>query len=310
MRVRRTHCGRPAFKDRLKSEYHSTPLTKTSNYYFTGEKNYKPVIYRAPPPEPPEPAVQELIRKRRIEDAADPALYNPRAHGHNQFTPKDMMVKHGAPTFSRKKTKGKDIEMLATLKYQTPRMQMEKRLFAESGSRKSTSKAGSVWSRGNSVATHLSKAIAPMASPAIPTVEAAEHASVSSSRHQDRDESDSDMEIFPKADATPQRRVSTPAVTVASAVDIPRQMGYIDRRMHEQAVASKIMNAVQNRDDVVRIANELAEANVAIADQAKEIERLKKALKETRPAVQDVEGIVDEYDRVTEDMQGNGESMA
>ncbi|CZT25164.1 uncharacterized protein RCC_10893 [Ramularia collo-cygni] len=313
IRARRTHRGRPAIKDPLTSEYHSAPLTNTSKYHFTGEKDYKPVIYRVPPPTPSEPTVEEIIRKRKAEDAADLTLYNARGHGHNQHTPRDMMVKFGAPTFSRKKPKGENHQMLAKLKAMAPNTKGKFVPNAESaygGSRAWSIQPKSMMvSHGKSVQV---KSDAPSETNIVATAsEAIKRASASPPRLQnEQDDSESDGELFPQPGPNPDGRVPTPARSVAASLDIPRQMGYIDRRMHEKALAAKTVNAVQNQEDIKLIANELAEANVALGDQAKEIERLKRALEETQSVVLDLQGVIEEQDRVIGDMQGDDGSGA
>lgn len=310
IRARRTHCGRPAIKDPLVPEYHTTPITKTANYTFTGEKDYKPVFYRLLPAEPSEPSVEALDRKRKIEEAKDPLMYNPRGHGHNQYTPKDIMVKHGAASFGRKKPREEENEMLAKLKSLAPNAMVKDKLIPRASFGDGSSRAGSRRSRSKTVASGMSSlpmkaTAAPEADDAMPATQAEYGVPeyglpTSAENNQDKeDDSDSDMEFFPKP-AQPSRPISTPTPTAASALTIPRQMGYIERRVREQALAKELMNAVQNQDDVVRITNELAEANVAIADQAREIERLTRSLEQTQAAVRDLQGVLD-------DMQGDGD---
>ena len=110
IRARRAHRGRPAIRDPEadgEEKYHLTVLgAKRERYVFHGEYNFTPVVYCLP-----QPPVKELeeSRKRKApslekedgtQDGADEE-YNPRAHGHNQFTPRDQMVKYGAPSFAR-----------------------------------------------------------------------------------------------------------------------------------------------------------------------------------------------------------------
>lgn len=114
IRARRPHRGRAAIKNEDASgdaRYYATTagtVKQPHTYYFKGEKDYEPFNYRYEPPVD----LAELKRKR----PASPEPYNPRAHGHNQYTPKDMLVKYGAPTFSRKEKPlwKKQVEALAT----------------------------------------------------------------------------------------------------------------------------------------------------------------------------------------------------
>lgn len=310
VRARRTHCGRPAIRNHATSEVHSAPVTKTTNYYFTGEKDYRPVVYRIPPLPRPEPTVEALIRKRKAEDAADPTLYNPRAHGHNQWTPKDMMVKHGAPTFSRKNSGENNLDSLASLKSQAPGMGIEKRLYTEGTGRQGISRPGSARSAGSeSVASHPSKDVFPLpdvtnslfeatgeqiesvTNGAVPAFKASGQGSEDSlQNHNEVDKSDLDEEPFRKFAASPHPRIRKSFVTAVAALEAPQQIGYVDRHVHEKAPASDISKTAQNQDDVVRISGELAEANVAIVDQAREIEKLRKALDDSQSLIQSIAG--------------------
>lgn len=56
-------------------------------------------------------------------------------------------------------------------------------------------------------------------------------------------------------------------------------MGYNERRAFEQKLTARIQAGIKNDDDVKRVASELSKANVKMAQQAQEIEHLKKALK-------------------------------
>lgn len=102
VRTRRPHRGRPAIKDDSAEgdqKYHST-LTASGKetYPFTGEKDFQPIFYRY------EPQPQWKPKRKRMPSPTSEE-YNPRGHGHNQYTPKDMLVKNGAATFSLKEKK-------------------------------------------------------------------------------------------------------------------------------------------------------------------------------------------------------------
>lgn len=104
LRARRAHRGRPAIKDTNVNGDAKYQSTVTANgketYFFTGEKDFQPIFYRyeAPKEEP-----KKSKRKRMPSPTSEE--YNPRGHGHNQYTPKDMMVKNGAASFSLKEKK-------------------------------------------------------------------------------------------------------------------------------------------------------------------------------------------------------------
>ncbi|KAK5174009.1 uncharacterized protein LTR77_001089 [Saxophila tyrrhenica] len=96
LRARRPHRGRGAIRDPNGAgdqKYHSTTIgSKGDRYFFTGEKDYKPIVYQTDdpklavdifkPPQRPIPLKTELASNK---------------HGHNQFTPRNEMVRYGAP---------------------------------------------------------------------------------------------------------------------------------------------------------------------------------------------------------------------
>lgn len=104
IRTRRTHRGRPAIRD-LNAEgdaKYQTGATGSGKgpYVLCGEPGYQAVLYRY---EPPETKAKKLKRKRMPSPTSEE--YNPRGHGHNQYTPRDMLVRNGATSFSLKKKK-------------------------------------------------------------------------------------------------------------------------------------------------------------------------------------------------------------
>lgn len=114
VRRQRIRIGRPAIKDANadgndKFEHTVCGGKAVGLYYFSGTANYQPVHYRLLP-RAPDPSLAELSeaakKKRRIDamlDAEEAA--NPHAHGHNQYTPKDMLTKYGAPSTAKPKVK-------------------------------------------------------------------------------------------------------------------------------------------------------------------------------------------------------------
>lgn len=99
VRARRGHRGRSAIGDENApgvDKYHFTTVgTAKRRYYFTGERDYTPFVYRTTDPtlaiapfKPKKRGLPSPLRKRALPD---------NKHGHNQFTPKDQMVKYGAP---------------------------------------------------------------------------------------------------------------------------------------------------------------------------------------------------------------------
>lgn len=245
-----------------------------------------------------------MKRRQKAEEAADPSLINRRAHGHNQHTPPDVLVKNGAPSLSIKNVKTPGEETLAVMKAEG-----RKRKYLEGSSRDSSE---TILARKKAKAEFGARAEGKTAYEvnAFPDTGAdgRAHASPNPNQTQDGEEdSGSDEMLFPKETARPRRRVSTPASTAAKVLDIPRQMGYIERRKHEEALALETVDAVKTQDDVLRISKELAEANVLISDQRMEIETLRKALKdkvkEMNDRVKELQGVIDEQELAMEDIQ-------
>ncbi|KAK0261144.1 hypothetical protein B0A54_07943 [Friedmanniomyces endolithicus] len=111
IRHRRPHRGRAAIKD-LNAvgdlKYHfALHGHRKERYYFTGAKDYKPIIYRFELPPAPAPTEAEQSNKRKA-SPAETEPENPRKHGHNQHTPKDQMVKYGAPSMNKGRLRYRD----------------------------------------------------------------------------------------------------------------------------------------------------------------------------------------------------------
>jgi hypothetical protein len=99
IRVRRPHRGRGAVGDADAPGDDRFQFVniggKGDKYYFTGEKNYKPIIYQT---KDQALAIQAFKPAKRGPPSPPPKKALPaNKHGHNQFTPKDKMVKYGAP---------------------------------------------------------------------------------------------------------------------------------------------------------------------------------------------------------------------
>ncbi|KAK1073566.1 hypothetical protein LTR12_007227 [Friedmanniomyces endolithicus] len=105
IRHRRPHRGRAAIKDpnavgELKFHF-ALHGHRKERYYFTGAKDYKPIIYRIELPAAPAELLEPSNKRKASPAETEPE--NPRKHGHNQHTPKDQMVKYGAPSMNRGK---------------------------------------------------------------------------------------------------------------------------------------------------------------------------------------------------------------
>ena len=99
VRYRRPHRGRGAIGDPDATgddRYHFTKVgQKGGKYYFTGFPGYKAIIYQTTDPnfalKPFQPKKKRQLSPPRKKELR----WN--QHGHNQFTPKDQLVKYGAP---------------------------------------------------------------------------------------------------------------------------------------------------------------------------------------------------------------------
>ncbi|RMY76300.1 hypothetical protein D0863_02045 [Hortaea werneckii] len=99
IRARRPHRGRNAISNPNATgdeKYFSTEVgMRGEKYYFTGEKNYTPIAYHTPPANA---AIEVQVSKRKAASPLPEEPKDPRKHGHNQYTPKDQLVKYGAPS--------------------------------------------------------------------------------------------------------------------------------------------------------------------------------------------------------------------
>ncbi|KAI6847953.1 hypothetical protein KC332_g14020 [Hortaea werneckii] len=104
IRARRPHRGRSAISNPNATgdeKYFSTEVgMRGEKYYFTGEKNYTPIAYHTPPANE---AIEPQSSKRKAESPPTDEPKDPRKHGHNQYTPKDQLVKYGAPSQAKGK---------------------------------------------------------------------------------------------------------------------------------------------------------------------------------------------------------------
>lgn len=296
LRNKRTHYGRPAIKDDAATgneKFQSTALGKTgARYYFTGEKDYKPVVYRIKTPTPPTEAEEIVSRKRRAES---PEEYNPRAHGHNQYTPKELQVKHGAP--SKKKMPEKVHNLPALPRPNAPYLNgtvnpihVERRLYggieenAKEFVRREANKAvfreGSVQSA--EAATRSSAA--------------AESPDDLSTTNGPAEEPAADLVVtqVPSSTSTPSAHSPPPTREPGQVhVEIPRIMGFLERRDIENRITNQVLQGIQTEPDVQRIAKELATEKINVAQQAKEIESLGLQLNASREEIERLREAVD-----------------
>ncbi|KAI7221332.1 hypothetical protein KC333_g1801 [Hortaea werneckii] len=102
IRARRPHRGRSAISDSNATgdeRYFSTKVgMRGEKYYFTGEKNFTPIAYQIAPREE---VIEPQSSKRKAASPPTDEPKDPRKHGHNQYTPKEQLVKYGAPSQAR-----------------------------------------------------------------------------------------------------------------------------------------------------------------------------------------------------------------
>ena len=96
IRDKRVHRGRPAIFDPSATGdaryQYGLQGQKKHEYYFKGARDYTPVVYKALQPAPSTP------QKRKDPSPASEASVPKKPRGHNQHTPKDKLVKNGAPS--------------------------------------------------------------------------------------------------------------------------------------------------------------------------------------------------------------------
>lgn len=116
IRARRPHRGRGAtgdFEASGKDRFHFTNIANrkhSERYYFTGEPDYKPVIWNTNDYHLAIGVFKPVVKKLPSPPPKKELKWN--QHGHNQFTPMNELVKFGAPrrgaSYSRFKSKPND----------------------------------------------------------------------------------------------------------------------------------------------------------------------------------------------------------
>ncbi|KAM3416742.1 hypothetical protein BST61_g8334 [Cercospora zeina] len=289
IRRHRKHIGRPAVKvEHVEGDarFHVTQLGGKGRdpYYFSGDSQYKPVRYRIPvkAAKLPEPEPEVVRPKRKFDDILD-AEPNRRAHGHNQYTPKDMLVKFGAPSMAKPVEKFHDLPPLPKPHHKIKGTEnpifVEKRLIgdmaqnAREAVRKDAQKAQERALREASIEA-LRAALR-------------EREAMQQPGSGEGDGTDIDRPSnSPKAKHAPVTR-TTPTSSVTSnsvprvqepPIDVPRELSYIERRDLENRMAAQEIRNIQSQDDVQAMAKSLASAKVKVGQQEKEIALLKQNL--------------------------------
>ncbi|KAI5362352.1 hypothetical protein Slin14017_G075890 [Septoria linicola] len=295
----RAHIGRPAFQneDAAGNErYHSTQLggRAAAPYYFSGEPDYVAVRYRIPPkiekPVEVDPAVAAREERKRKIDAILDAEPNRRAHGHNQYTPKDMLVKYGAPSGAKPVEKFHNLPQLPRphhfLKSAKDPIFTEKRLFG-----------GIAESARESVRKDAQKAQQQaLREASLDSLRAAlrEREREATQPSDGADEHDNEN-TFPVQ--RPEQTPNTPTIThhlppissplpnsisprpIEPPIIIPRNLSFIERRDIEQRIATQTLQSIQSQDDVKALAEQLAVEKVKVGQQEKTFARLEQKLK-------------------------------
>lgn len=318
IRSRRPHRGRSALTTdnpfaegdaRFKT---TLPGGKGDVYIFTGEKDYQPIVYRYTLP-----TLKPKPKKKRKPEPGD-IDYNPRGHGHNQYTPKDLMVKHGAATFSLKK---KDDDPYARTPRIYPAVNRPSELqkpVARSPWRGSDEGAGSSIPREaykrpklDDQAGELDYSDDDMIGTG--TDNAAYTAPMQSSRGAAKSafglDDSSDDEFPVRRPAASPQQIDQPF----DPKEVPPNMGYIERNTYKQKLETRAIDKIRSQEDVTRLAKEVADANVKLGEQLRENERQAKeisrqvrelsALKSDLEATQDVAREVDEANAKVQELE-------
>ncbi|CAK1364912.1 hypothetical protein CB0940_08549 [Cercospora beticola] len=299
IRRHRRHIGRPAVKDEKaegSAKYHFAQHGGKGQdvYYFSGDSEWKPVHYRIPVEvaKPPEPEVVQP--KRKYDDILD-AEPNRRAHGHNQYTPKDMLVKFGAPSFAKPVEKHHKLPPLPKPHQKTRGTEnpifVEKRLIgdmaqiAREAVRKDAQKA-------------LREASVEDLRAALRAREAVQGTGAG-----DRDDSavarsSNSPPVKPAAAirGASATRSSSPSVPQVEEmpIDVPRELSYIERRDLENRMTAQVVRGIQNQDDVQAMAKSLSTAKVKVG----QLEKGNALLKQQLQAAEHKAG---KWERIAED---------
>jgi hypothetical protein len=301
IRRHRRHIGRPAVKDEKaegNAKYHFAQHGGKGQdiYYFSGDSEWKPVHYRmsvevAKPPEP------EAVRpKRKYDDILD-AEPNRRAHGHNQYTPKDMLVKFGAPSFAKPIEKHHKLPPLPKPHQKTRGTEnpifVEKRLIGDiaQDAREAVRKDAQKALREASI-EDLRAALQEREAMR-KTANGQGHDSTVA-----RTSSSPPTKPFPTARGMSANRSTSPSVpqTEEPPINVPRELSYIERRDLENRMAAQVIRSIQSQDDVQAVAKSLAIAKVKAGQLEKEIALLKQQL-------QAAEHKAGKWERIAEDKE-------
>lgn len=108
IRDRRPHRGRGSVGDpdaEGNDRFHFAYVgMKNGIYYFTGEKDYTSIVYQS---EELSAEIEKKLEKKRKGWSVRNVEADPKNKGHNQFTPRDWLVKNGAPSSAKSKRKKK-----------------------------------------------------------------------------------------------------------------------------------------------------------------------------------------------------------
>lgn len=290
IRRARAHVGRPSIvnpkaEGRNKYEF-VIPGGKAKHiqpYYFIGGPDYEPIHYRPIPkaPDPSEADLSEVAREKRRMDAYLDSIEEPnrRAHGHNQYTPKDMMVKHGAPSGAKPVVKKHNLPAL-------PKPNHHLKSFYNPIHTEYRLVGGIAESARESVRDEKKKKIKEaLAQSSIEDLQAE-----LTSRKRLLDSDGEDDNHSPLKRAKLQLPVPAPLAkpaekeidhVVREHVNIPRTLGMLNRIDLEKRIAQQVLEKNPSKQ---ALAGELARDQIKVEQGRKEIELLRKQLKEAEAA--------------------------
>lgn len=297
IRRARAHVGRPSIsnpKAEGRDKYESTiPGGKAKHiqpYLFIGGPNYQPTYYR-PIPKAPDPKLADLseaAREKRRMDAYLDSIEEPnrRAHGHNQYTPKDMMVKHGAPSGAKPVVKTHNLPPI-------PKPNHHLKSFYNPIHTEYRLVGGIAESARESVRDEKKKKIKEALAQS--SIEDLQAELTTRKRPLDSDNEDNDDHCPAKRAKgqfpIPNRLLPAPLAKPAAAaeinhvvrehVNIPRTLGMLNRIDLEKRIATQVLEKNPSKQ---ALADELARDQIKVEQGRKEIELLRKQLKEAEEA--------------------------
>ena len=327
VRHRRTHRGRPAYKDEHATpdddKYHSfKPNGKAAPpYLFSGEKDYEAVFYHDLPAAP---------AKSLEPDDEDDSPAKPKQH--NQYTAPHLLVRNGAESASL--TKGKYRPRVNTFLRRSPSppwVKGRKRLFGGVGMGRTGASGSGNGTPTSTFGFSFASAPAPTGAPA-----GGDSMWVEQDEESEIKDVEDDDEVLPsvfdniapiEGDAamlgnrgttqphnTPSilSKRQAPSALLSPRSKAPRRMGYIERlaagilREGDEAAAAlppavaTTGTTTSNEDHVAQLEDELDAKNTALSEKDLKIAELEKELDELRTQLALRESVADDQDPDTD----------